>query len=534
MSTGIYRFSDTFNVIIYHLRQRRDYIKQLDRITDMNDFVVPSRTIFLFITQYTGQETLARNRKLTNWSPDLQVFAALKLILTLPQRNQCNRNETTVTVICAGYCTPTSWNFTDFEENYLVSSVYSLHRSLFWNGNRKVLPGLVSDTDSFIEDTPKQNQGVCLSTSNRLDRKCRNGIMTMLTYSQVHNITINFQKAVMTNIIKFGIGTVYKGPEQLSFSIRFFDNSLPSSFMSQLAFSTFESQRFVYCPRIKKTGGEFAEFGIWYEPVTQESWLTLIFLLGFATVCSYIHHRRLTSVLGDLLQYWAAVFGASFKIRYFLVISALSFFLSQIYCNGFTSVITVAHSPEGMKTVRQLIHKGYKILFNQEQMGATYEETYGDNFKWLGLSTDGVFLNVQSIKIADFVMKIITMKDSLIAFQTKTSQANFLMALTANALRIQNLTTDTFTCFAVEQTLKEGQDTSILESENNYWLQLTTQRIRAMGLYYKWNEWSEWHRMLKLDILDKKHRGDPDYVDWPKFLAVLLACGTFSTGSVSK
>ncbi|CAL8114704.1 unnamed protein product [Orchesella dallaii] len=526
MSMGIYRISDTFNVIIYHLRQQHDYVKQLKQITYMNDFVVPSRTIFLFVNQYTGQKTLARSRELSNFSPELQVFAALKLILTLPQQNQCNRNETTVTVICAGYCTPTSWNFTDFEENYLVNSFYSLHRSLFWNGNRKVLPGLVSDTHSFIADTPKQNQGVCLSASNRIDYKCKNGIMTMLTYSQVHNITINFQNAVMTNIIKFGVGTVYKGPEQLSFSIRFFDNSLPPSFINQLAFSTFESQRFVYCPKIKRTDGTFVEFAVWYEPVTQESWTTLMFLLSFAAVCSYIHHRRLTSVLGDLLQYWAAVFGASFKIRYFLVISALSFFLSQIYCDGFTSIITVAHSPEGMKTVRQLINSGFKILFNQEQMGATYEEAYGDTFNRLGLSTDGVFLNVQSIKIADIVFKIATMKDSLIAFQTKMSVADYYVALTAEMLRIQNLTTDTFTCFAVEQTLKEGQDTSILESENNYWLQLTTQRIRAMGLYYKWNEWSQWHHMLKLNILHKKHRGGPDFVDLPKFLAVLLACGT--------
>ncbi|CAL8114708.1 unnamed protein product [Orchesella dallaii] len=525
MSTGIYRFSDTFNVIIYHLNQRRDYIKQLDTLSLIYNFVVPSRTICLFINQYIGQETLARNRKLTNWSPDIQVFAALKLILTLSQRNQCNRNETTVTVICAGYCTPTSWNFTDFEENYLVSSVYSLHRSLFWNGNRKVLPGLVSDKDSFIADTPKQNQGVCLSTSNRIDYKCKDGIMTMLTYSKVHNITINLQDLSMKNIVKFGVGTVYNGPEQLTFSIRFFHNSLPSSFISQLAFQKFDSQRFVYCPRIKKTAA-FAEFGIWYEPVTAETWTTLIFLMGFATVCSYIHHRRITSVLGDLLQYWAAVFGASFKIRYFLVISALSFFLSQIYSNGFTSIITVGHSPEKIKTVEQLIKKGYKILVDAEEMGTDYEKIYGDTFRRLGLSTDGVFLITESVNVDDTVSMIVKNNNSLFAFGIKMSLADYYVAIAAEMLRTQNSTTDKFACSAVEQTVLEGQDTSILESENNYWLQITAQRIRAMGLYTKWNEWSQWHNMLKLRALDQKNRGDPDFVDWPKFLAVLLAWGT--------
>ncbi|CAL8131832.1 unnamed protein product [Orchesella dallaii] len=139
LDRGAYRHSNTFNVVIHQLEA--DYMEQLDLTRYLNAFLnlryifVASRSMYLYITADNWEHALgpAQKRELANWYPQLQVFPALKLILTLPQPNRCNRKEASITAICASYCTSAPRPVADFEKSLFNSDLYSLHHSLFWN-----------------------------------------------------------------------------------------------------------------------------------------------------------------------------------------------------------------------------------------------------------------------------------------------------------------------------------------------------------------------------------------------------------------
>ncbi|CAL8108286.1 unnamed protein product [Orchesella dallaii] len=523
LDRGAYRYSDTFNVVIHQLEA--DYMEQLDLTRYLKEIFVPLRSMYLYITADNWEHAWepSQKRELANWHPDLQVFPALKLILTVPQPSKCNRKEASVTVICASYCTSAPKPLADFEKSLSNSDLYSLHHSLFWNGNKKVIPALVYDTHDFIEDTPMEEQGVCLSQTNRINYKCREDIMTMLTYGEIHNLTISLKRLSMGNAVKYGVLQFDQGPEQLTFSIAFAPRKGAMSVLTQLMFEAFYSRSFVYCPRVKHTGeeGTLLEFGVWYEPFTPEIWLTILSLFVFGIACCYIHLRDIQQVLEKLINYWAAIFGAEVSPRYFVLVSSFAFLLTQIYSNGLTSIITVGKTPEGFKTVEELLQAGYKILIDPTTLDGSIEGRYGDDFRRFGLSTEGAF---EFSDMSDLEKVVIRWSENnrRRSFIADTSMANLYKALCMQMLRKQYFTTAIFTCFVVDQTLSEELAFSLTETENQHWIYVTSQRIRASGLSYKWDEWSRWHHMLKESLLEGNYNGGLDTIDRPKFLAMQL------------
>ncbi|CAL8136628.1 unnamed protein product [Orchesella dallaii] len=532
LDRGAYRLSDTFNVIIQQLEE--DYMNQMNRTRYLNDIFVPSRSIFLFITSNNSEKTSGRNLELANWHKEFQVFSALKLILTLPQPNKCNRNDSSVIVICSGYCSSAPQPVADFEKGLANAGLHAVLHSLFWNGNRKVLPAIVHNVYSFIEDTPKEEQGVCLSQTNRIHYKCTKGIMTMLTYGKIHNLTMDLKIQTITNLINYGIQQYDQGPELITDFVGFHSVDKALSIVTQLKFGEFDSRSCLYCPTVKHNGeeGNLLEFGVWGEPFSPGIWLTILSIFIFGIGCCYIYHRHVQHVFQKLINYWAAVFGAQVSPRYFILVSCFAFLLSQIYSNGLTSIITVGKTTEGFKTIEELLQAGYKILFNEAEAAGNFEDTYGNDFKRMGLPTEGAFEISYSASLYNNLIRM-SQKNARLALVIRTSMANLYIALSMNWFQTQNLTKGIFTCFVAEQTMLEAQTLSILKSENQYWLYVTSQRLRASGLHYKWNEWSRWHHLLNQSLLDRKHKEGLDFINLPKFLVMQLVWGALLTTALA-
>ncbi|CAL8136700.1 unnamed protein product [Orchesella dallaii] len=529
---GDYRYSNTINIIIIQVVTTK-YIEEMAKISEI---VVPSRSLILFllINENTWMESLSRSLKLANWHPDLPVFAALKLILTLPKQPKCNQHDLSIMVICSGYCFPVQEPLNNFLKHFQTVDLYSLHHSLFWNANGRNLPAIINDIYEFIKNTPKEKQGACLSPTNRINFRCRNSIMTMLTYGEIHNITIDLQRLTMKNILKYNVMNVLQGPEQVTFSLIATAGATPFAF-TQMVFNSFGSESLVYCPQLNNLAGKrnFAEFEIWYEPVTLHIWLSILSFFILATVCCYVYHHNMKSVLRSMFNYWAAVFGAPHNPRYFILVCCLCFFLSQLYTNGLTSIITVTEIPKGFLTIKELLQADYKILFNSARALDSVEEIYGNEFKRLGLSIKGAFERFDLSNL-DSVLQKLQEKDGRFAFITETSMSNYYAALSIAKLRNGNITKSDFTCYVVKQILSQAQCHTVLETENQYWIYVTMQRIRAAGLQHKWIEWSEWHSMLISKLFGQKFRPGPGFVDRPKFLAMQIAVAEFPKACLSK
>ncbi|CAL8136638.1 unnamed protein product [Orchesella dallaii] len=283
---------------------------------------------------------------------------------------------------------------------------------------------------------------------------------------------------------------------------------------------------FLYCPSVKSHGEESTlfEFGVWCEPFTPAIWLTVLFIIIFGIACSYIRFRDVQRVFEKLLNYWAAVFGAEVNHRYFILVGSFGFLLNQIYSNGLTSIITVRKAPDGFTKIEELLQAGYKILIDRGSLDESIEDRYGEDFRRLGLSTEGAFEFTDTSNLRKMVGKLSenNVRRTILA---DASMANLYRALSIKMLRNQNLTKAIFTCFVVKQTLSEEQAFSLTETENQYWIYITSQRIRASGLFYKWIEWSRWDHLLNESLLEGKYKAGSDTVDRPKFLVMLLSWG---------
>ncbi|CAL8136648.1 unnamed protein product [Orchesella dallaii] len=525
LNKGEYRFSNTFNVVIFHVEP--NYTSEMVKLSYINDYLVPSRSIFLLITLTKGKET--SNPNLPDWPKELKIFAALKLILRVPLPNRCNqRNETSVTVICSGYCSSLPKPLAEFAKTFQKNDLNSFHRSLFWNGNGKELPALIHDVYYFIQDIPKKEQRICISSKIRLNYRCNDEIMTMLTFSEIHNITINLEKLTRISLHKYGVGQRDQGPESLTFSITA-SKSYSFSTLAQMVFNSFVSRSFVYCPRLQGTKWmrNYLQFEIWYEPLTPTIWWSVLSLLIFGTVISFLHHRHFQSVLFILITYWGALFGAQCNRRYFILVASFAF-LMQIYSNELGSIIIVGQKSEGLKTVRELLTANYKILVDYTVLEqASGEIVYAKDFKRLGLSTEGAFQTTNSSDLDQMLLKMAE-ENARLAFTATTSMAAFYAAVSAQKIRQKNLITTAFTCHVLEETVRQEQTQSVLKTENQYWLYVTLQRIRGAGLQDKWNEWSRWHYMLRLRLLGQSQsfKPGPQFVDGPKFFVIQVGWGT--------
>jgi len=146
LNRAVYRYSNTCNVIFSPFNF---FVN--DAISAFNDFVDPSRTLFIYISDAT---TAVRNYNKLNWKL-LFVFPALKILVGVD--SFCSQKDTITRYICNGYCSSKPVPFLTFYEQLVQSAdgnLLKLHQSLFRIGNQeKRIPIIVEDEFAALNFT---------------------------------------------------------------------------------------------------------------------------------------------------------------------------------------------------------------------------------------------------------------------------------------------------------------------------------------------------------------------------------------------
>ncbi|CAL8136976.1 unnamed protein product [Orchesella dallaii] len=519
LSRGNYRFSNTFDVLLSHLEYGYELSNINNTINILSEKVVPSRALFLFVWVNLQKEIPQANIKLARWHPILPVFPALKIILTLHKNLRCHANDTTSTFICSNYCRQSQPTIPllDFDAQLKKHDFYSLRNFLFKNGNGNFIIAMTYDMFNFIGHTPPQNRNFCLSQKVRLHSKCSKVIMSLVTFGEKHNLTILFYQNNRFNIRKFPLQ--FSGPESF-YSVTLTNPApIPMSFIAQLAFDGMDSKIITYCPRLLPENPNTFQFGVWYEPFTTEIWVVVLIFIFCLILYCYKAHTQLEHFLVQLLNCLVGVSGGSVSLRYFVIVSAIAFILNQIYSNGLASVVAVMLQPEGFKFIKDLLGNNYKIIFDHvHERFTSAEETYGDAFKLLGLSAKEAFFDNHNAYRAKQIVVLMGETRSTgpkLAMLSDVSMIPFQRALNLNVL--QSRFNTTFNCFTIPQPFLQMQHSWVMHIEIEEKVKESLQRIIGSGLYYKWHEWSIWHRMLKDDLLKRDTSIQSDLVNFQKW-----------------
>jgi len=244
----------------------------------------------------------------------------------------------------------------------------------------------------------------------------------------------------------------------------------------------------------------------------------IICIVFFASACCFWHRQHVPFVVSKLLNYWAGVFGASVNCRYIVIIWSVAFLMSQIYSNGFTSIITIALPQKGFEEIKQLLDASYKILFTQRLSPNSYEWEFGKDFKVLGLSIHQAFLvtHDEQLEMVDLAPKLVE-NGARLALIFDIKEAKIFASMLSKILKKNHA--GTYLCFTLQQTLSKSQLHWMAKTENQYWVKTVLQRMPAAGLNEKW---SEWHYRLQQNLTSSNYKPDSDVVNIVKVRAMLL------------
>ncbi|CAL8070653.1 unnamed protein product [Orchesella dallaii] len=522
LARGAYRYSNPYNIVIRPIVYGKPWESVRVPIYQFAEVLVPSRSMFLYIWAKTRPFIPNINDMLAKWHPELVVFSALKLILTIPSNFECKPSQTSVTPICSGYCSTTQAEIqlSQLEQQFHQNS---LHRHLFYNGHERRIHGVVTDLYGFIRQTAVNQQNVCLSRNTRLKDKCRTDIMSMLAFIKTHNLTAVFHKMNPETQLKLNLGSYISGPDAISSATFFPDYShVPLSSIVHLNFDTYDSKVVQYCPRLIHENDTFhPEFQVWHEPFTFEIWMSVLPVIGFAMLHSLrLYGKGIYAILCELVSYFATVFGESVKPRYFIISYCVGFLLEQIYSNGLTSIVTVALAPVGFKSINEFIDNQYKIIFASEMNTMSVEHKYGEDFKSLGLKTEQAFHIMKNVTYTEDILRKMVEKDKHFGMLQDTSLAKYFQAYAS--VYLKNIVGVACICFTIDQPLSRAQYFWIMKTENQYWLKGTLAQLFASGLYFKWDEWSLWHNMVRNNLLNTNYSPGSDTIEINKFSAMFF------------
>jgi len=183
ISIATYKFPNTFNVVVSSLSSSNPHRSANDTLMAFLTTVAPSRTVFLFILNESPELSIqkSKTRKIVYSSIFLFLpgFPALKAIIKIHSNNTilCIAS---ITFVCNRYCTVST---TPLESSTLfqTTSLYPLHRSLFFSANKKILVGIATDIFDYIQTTNRFNLKMdCLTLVKTLSPMCRSDIMTLI------------------------------------------------------------------------------------------------------------------------------------------------------------------------------------------------------------------------------------------------------------------------------------------------------------------------------------------------------------------
>ncbi|CAL8097932.1 unnamed protein product [Orchesella dallaii] len=504
---GNFRFSNTFNVVISPLENFKEFQSIWEPVHDLLNVLVPSRSLFIYVWENNPAmylKQLKKNFILQNWNTNTRIFAALKLILTLPPDFQCSASRTVVSIICSGYCSSRLKTAEDLSSHWKGHNFYSIHHGFYWNANGKHVPGVIR-----LRASPN----TFANSRTYINRNLDGPVMGLLTLASTHNLTISFHRRSLDSKTKFK--TSYCDSGLASFT------SYHPCFIGQLHFQKFDSFSVMYCSKIKDDGGSIIRFGTWYNPFSAGVWITvfvfMVFILG--VLVTQHNHNNVEYVLRQLVTYISWISGANIRPRHFIITWAVVFILSQLYVNGLTSLVTVATVQQGYKTLKDFIVNNYKIAFKQSETSMTVEQMFGEEFKYFELPIEEAFKIFQYNCRYDEIFIGSISNGTKIGLLLLTSEINNGVLYYSNVLR-KNYSTS-FRCFGIDQSFKTGQQHWYMRIENHHWLMISMQRLVQSGLLYMWDEWSKWHENLLDKVLGQSTSAGPDFIDISKILGLL-------------
>ncbi|CAL8097936.1 unnamed protein product [Orchesella dallaii] len=512
LDRGNFRFSNTFNVVISPLENFIEYKSLWGPVEDLWNVLVPSRSLFIYVWENNPErylKQLENNFILQNWNTNLRIFAALKLILTLPSDFRCSARGTGVTIMCSGYCSSRIkiakvlrllWEGQDF---------YSIHHGFYWNANGKHVPGVIP-----LRASPNTFANLRTYINGNLNGP----VMSLLTLASAHNLTISFHRRSLDTKSEFEISYCDSGLEAVA--LVSFTSYYPC-FIGQLYFQKFDSFSVMYCSKIKDDGGFIIRFGTWYNPFSAGVWITIlgfmVFILG--VLVTQHNHNNVEYVLRQLVTYISWISGANIRPRHFIITWAVVFILSQLYVNGLTSLVTVATVQQGYKTLKDFIVNNYKIAFKQSDTSVRIEQLLKEEFKYFELPIEDAFKIFNNNCTYDEIFIGSTSNGTKIGLLYDTSELKHHVLYYNNVLRKNNSTS--FRCFGIDQTFKTRQHHWYMRIENYHWLMISMQRLMQSGLLYMWDEWSSWHHNLLDKLLGQSTSAGPDFIDLSKILGLL-------------
>ncbi|CAL8141629.1 unnamed protein product [Orchesella dallaii] len=343
--------------------------------------------------------------------------------------------------------------------------------------------------------------------------------MTSLILGAKHNMTILLYTTEYENRKKFQTSHAFQGPETILLGNTIIFTDIREYYLvSQLLFDRFSSKAIVYCHKARSQSLQLLTFITWYEPFSPGIWICVVFLLSVGLVYCF-KHKKLESVIGEVVTHLASVFGASVKPRHLVIIYSISFMMSQLYSNGFTSIITVAVKPKGfMNTLKEFVDHGYKILHPSTGFTTKVEEIYGQEFADYGVSVS------EAIQLSKYdeedELKLMAQPDSRFGLMLQPLFATYFRGYASKFLK-KNLN-KTFNFFQLDQTINRKLIYWNMKTENQYWLKISMQQLFAFGLYYKWDEWAEWNLILRNKYYNPNGSNGPDTVELTKIVALML------------
>ncbi|CAL8124528.1 unnamed protein product [Orchesella dallaii] len=522
LDRGTYRFSNTFNIAISPIIYGSGIANIATTLRDLSEALVPSRTLFIFVLTNTGRWTPADLQVMSDWQDrsDMQIFPALKIIVSPPPNFKCELKKISLTVICSGYCESKN-EILNFRQELHQNELYSAHRALFWNGNTKSITGLIKNHFHCIRVFRLFAFAPDINIEKALHHHCKADVLTLSVFAMAHNLTLFPVKKTPKTIAAYGVGRYFDGTEHITSGVEFLDNIKPPlSFVSRFKFDEQRSAGILYCPSGPENYIESLEFSMWHQPFSLDIWLiSMIFTVGFVALCCFTA-KSLTHCISELVEYISVVLGQgrSMQARYLVIICSMMF-LCNLYANDLTSIVTVRLPPKGHRTVKELLNDNYKIAILKSDLWNSIRKQYGTDFKYLGIPEliGKAFVVMNNISYVDGIIEMMGNKGTRLAVTFDYSTSKSFVPSIRKDLKKKD---KSFNCFVLEQRLRRRQFLWEFLTENQYWLEVTLGRILASGLYFKWDEWAVWFSVVRNKLHEQETSPKSDYVNIMKFLSV--------------
>ncbi|CAL8121097.1 unnamed protein product [Orchesella dallaii] len=427
-----------------------------------------------------------------------------------------------MTFICNEYCRelPTPCK----NLNFAVQNLLKFHHSLFKNANSKLIPSMTGDMFGNLAKGEKYHPKHCLRHKAIISSRCRTEAMSILTINQVHNITLNMSLLTMTNIMKYQVTDVHTPIEHIVFAVNFQAPGFPRPFTQQLHFNKYDTTSLLYCEKRGKIKGILMRVKVWYEPFTPGIWLGFLAILFITALLHWLEFQKNDRTI-VILKIASIVFGQGSleRKRYFIIACGITY-LCLLYENSLLSLVTIVPQPKSIKTLRELLDSGFKIMW-PANMPPTHSPSflYGWDFNISKLQDrihDAFFEVKSTARMIDWVAEI-TKNSQKLAVSQSTPGAKMALNDLTQHLRVQD---DTYSCFQVKQVLSPKMHHWKINTENRYWILRTVERIVESGLYFQWDLWSTWHYVLTLRQFNNPNgaRLNPNYINLARTLPVMF------------